>query len=357
MKDHIDDATSPSEVLNWFWAIDAYGTPDFSYFAYSGDAASKGLSQPLCAAFTSSQGQTTFVAWNPHKEALSVNWWKVGQNAGSTAGALSQDLVVPPGWYATASTSPPANASLLVTIDAPASIRPGSTVTFNVTVRATGPGQVSGVAVSGYLPYSMTYVSSTPAGTVSGNSVRWDAGILSPGETRSYLVTGKIPDTANGQYTAVAEASGQAAGNIAVKGNRILLISVQGGPSLDGSISANKATVMRGEEITFTFVIRNDGTQDLEGAYARMSFQPVGGLSFISANYAPQYTAPDTAIWDPPHLPDTGALRLGTNITITTTYKVTSSAKDPLTTTAYGQANYAGGQAKNTATLTTGVTA
>jgi len=357
MKDHIDDATSPSEVLNWFWAIDAYGTPDFSYFAYSGDAASKGLSQPLCAAFTSSQGQTTFVAWNPHKEALNVNWWKVGQNAGSTAGALSQDLVVPPGWYATASTSPPANASLLVTIDAPASIRPGSTVTFNVTVRATGPGQVSGVAVSGYLPYSMTYVSSTPAGTVSGNSVRWDAGILSPGETRSYLVTGKIPDTANGQYTAVAEASGQAAGNIAVKGNRILLISVQGGPSLDGSISANKATVRRGEEITFTFVIRNDGTQDLEGAYARMSFQPVGGLSFISANYAPQYTAPDTAIWDPPHLPDTGALRLGTNITITTTYKVTSSAKDPLTTTAYGQANYAGGQAKNTATLTTGVTA
>src|SRR5690606_12848304 len=116
---------------------------------------------------------------------------------------------------------------------------------------------------------------------VSGNSVRWDAGTLSPGETRSYLVTGKFPDTANGQYTAVAEASGKAAGNIAVKGNRILPISVQGGPSMNVSISADKAAVRRGENITFTFVLRNDGTQDLEGAYAKLNFQPVGGLSFI----------------------------------------------------------------------------
>lgn len=356
VKDLIDDSTSPSEVLNWFWALDTYGTPDYSYFGYSSDAASKKLSQPLCAAFTSSQDQTTFVAWNPHGEPVHVNWWKVGEKAGSAAGVLAQDLIVPPGWYATAGTTPPANASLVVTIDAPVSTRPGSTVTFNVTVRATGPGQVSGVAVSSYLPYSMTYVSSTPAGTVSGNSVRWDAGTLSPGETRSYLVTGKFPDTANGQYTAVAEASGKAAGNIAVKGNRILPISVQGGPSMNVSISADKAAVRRGENITFTFVLRNDGTQDLEGAYAKLNFQPVGGLSFISANYAPQYTAPDTAIWDPPHLPGTGKLSIGTNITITTTYTVTSSARDPLTTTAYGQANYAGGQANNTVTLTTGVT-
>ena len=356
MKDHVDDSTSPSEVLNWFWAIDAYGTPDFSYFPYSSDAAQKGLSQPLCAAFTSSRGETTFVAWNPHREALSVNWWKVGQNAGSGAGVLAHDLAVPPGWYATTGTAPPTNASLIVILDTPASTGPGSTVSFNVTVRPSGPGPISGVVVSAYLPYSMTYVSSSPAGVVSGNSVSWNAGTLTPGQAGSYQVSGRFPDTANGQYTAVAEASGHTAGNIAVKGNRIVPISVQGGPSMNVSISADKASVRRGENITYTFILRNDGTQDLEGAYARLNFQPVGGLSFLSANYAPQYTAPDTVIWDPPHLPGTGKLPLGTNITITTTYTVTSSAKDPLATTAYGQANYPGGQANNTVTLTTGVT-
>jgi len=58
----------------------------------------------------------------------------------------------------------------------------------------------------------MTYVSSSPAGIVSANSVSWNAGTLTAGQTRSFQVTGKFPDTANGQYTAVAEASGQAAG-------------------------------------------------------------------------------------------------------------------------------------------------
>ena len=121
--------------------------------------------------FISPDNQKTFVAWNPHQESVTVNWWKVGTQAGSGGGALAQDLVVPPGWYATAGTAPPTDATLVVKVDAPATTGPGSTVTFNVTVSATGSAPVSGVVVSDYLPYTMTYVSSSPAGVVTGNAV------------------------------------------------------------------------------------------------------------------------------------------------------------------------------------------
>ena len=151
---------------------------------------SRGLSQPLCAAFISPANQETFVAWNPHQVPVTVNWWKVGTQAGSGGGALSQDLVVPPGWYAVASTAPPTDAQLVVNVNAPGKTGPGSTVTYNVTVTATGSGPVSGVVVSEYLPYTVAYVSSSPQGTVSGNAVRLEYRDTLAGVTQSYLVTG-----------------------------------------------------------------------------------------------------------------------------------------------------------------------
>ena len=353
VKDRIDDSTSPSEVLNWFWAIDTYGTPDFSYFGYSSDAAAKKISQPLCAAFISAGGQTTFVAWNPHSEAVHVNWWKVGEKAGSAAGALEKELTVPPGWYSTVSTAPPSDALLVVTLDAPASAGPGGTVAFNVTVRATGSGLVSGVVVSDYLPYTMTYVSSSPAGAVSGNAVSWNADTLSPGQAKSFQVTGKFPDTANGQYTAVAEASGQAAGNIPVKGNRIIPISVSGGPSINVSVIANSTSVAPGGFLTYSILLNNNGTQDLVGCDAYD--MPPPNSKFISSNYPPQNIAPSRIVWSPDKLPSGGNLPLGDTITINMTIQVSSSASGTIKTTAGGGGAYPGNRTTGEATLVTEV--
>jgi len=354
VKDRIDDSTSPSEVLNWFWAIDTYGTPDSSYFGYSSDAASKGLSQPLCAAFISPYNQVTFVAWNPHPEPVHVNWWKVGQKAGSGSAALAQDLVVPPGWFAHAGTAPPADAGLAVTLDAPALVKPGSTVTFNITVLATGSGPVSGVTVSDYLPYTMTYVSSSPSGTVSANEVRWNVGSLSPGQTRTFQVTGRFPDTANGQYTAVAEASGHAAGNIPVKGNRIIPISVSGGPSINVSVIANATSVAPGGFLTYSILLNNNGTQDLVGVDAYD--MPPAGSTFISSNYPPQNIAPSRIVWSPDKLPSGGNLPLGSTITINMTIQVSSSASGTIKTTAGGGGAYPGNRTTGEATLFVEVT-
>ncbi|OPX74597.1 MAG: Glycosyl hydrolase family 81 [Methanoregulaceae archaeon PtaB.Bin152] len=355
VKDRIDDSTSPSEVLNWFWAIDTYGTPDFSYFGYSSDAAFKGLSQPLCAAFISPYNQVTFVAWNPHNESVHVNWWKVGEKAGLGSAALAQDLTVPPNWYAAATTGPPADAGLIVALDAPGRVGPGSTVTFNITVLATGSGPVSGVTVSDYLPYTMTYLSSSPAGTVSGNAVRWNVGGLSPGQTRTFQVTGRFPDTANGQYTAVAEASGLAAGNIPVKGNRIIPLQVAGGPSMNVTVIANATSVSPGAFLTYRILLNNNGTQDLVGVDAYD--EPPPGSTFISSNYPPQNIAPSRIVWTPDKLPSGGNLPIGKTLTINMTVQVSGSASGTIKTTAGGGGAYPGGRASGEASLVTEVKA
>ncbi|MCX6693622.1 MAG: glycosyl hydrolase [Methanomicrobiales archaeon] len=334
VKNQIDDSTSPSEVLNWFWAIDAYGTPDFSYFGYSTDAASKGIAQPLCAAFTSPDNQETFIAWNPHQEPVSVNWWNVGTQVVSGGGALPQDLVVPPGWYAVAGTAPPTDAQLVVNVDAPGQTGPGSTVTFNITVTATGSGPVSGVVVSDYLPYTMAYVLSSPPGTVSGNAVSWNAGTLSPGETASYLVTGTFPGTANGMYTGVAEAAGSATGNILVKGTRIVPIQVGGGPSINFTVTANSTTVAPGGLLTYNILINNNGTEDLVGVGAYDV--PPQGSTFISSNYAPQNIASSRIVWTPSQLPSGGSLPVGSTMIINVTMQISTSASGVIVNTAGG---------------------
>jgi hypothetical protein len=194
----------------------------------------------------------------------------------------------------------------------------------------------------------MTYISSTPAGTVSANRVSWTAGTMLPGETRTYQVTGNFSNLADGVYRNVGEAEGKATGDIPVKGIRIHPISVGGGPSMNVSITANATKVRAGDAVTYTFQLMNDGTKDLEGLYAKLSPQPVGSLDFISANYPPQYNAPDAIIWTCDKLPDKGNLIHGATTTISITFKVKPNAQHSFAAVAYGQGNYPGGQIKTT---------
>ena len=219
-------------------------------------------------------------------------------------------------------------------VDAPAKTGPGSTVTFNVNVSATGSGPVSGVVVSDYLPYTMTYLSSSPAGIVSGNAVSWNTGTLSPGETRSYQVTGTFPATANGVYTDVAEATGSATNNVSVKGNRILPIQVAGGPSINFTVTANRTTVAPGGLLTYSILINNNGTQDLVGVSAYDV--PPQGSTFISSNYPPQNIAPSRYVWTPSTLPAGGSLPIGSTMTINVTIRVSPTASGSIIDTAGG---------------------
>ncbi len=60
--------------------------------------------------------------------------------------------------------------------------------TYDIKVNNTGDLTATGVVLTDTIPEGMSYVSSTPAGTVSGNTVVWNVGSLSKADSRSYTL-------------------------------------------------------------------------------------------------------------------------------------------------------------------------
>ena len=58
------------------------------------------------------------------------------------------------------------------TVDGSSEVKPGSNVTFNITVKNTGNVTLSNITVTDTLPGSMSYVSSTPEGNHVRQTVR-----------------------------------------------------------------------------------------------------------------------------------------------------------------------------------------
>ena len=60
--------------------------------------------------------------------------------------------------------------------------------TYDIKLQNTGDLTATGVVLTDEIPAGMRYVSSDPAGAVSGSTLRWDVGALKTGETRSFKV-------------------------------------------------------------------------------------------------------------------------------------------------------------------------
>jgi uncharacterized repeat protein (TIGR01451 family) len=77
-----------------------------------------------------------------------------------------------------------------------------SSVTYTLTVANIGAYPVTSVVVTDTLPAGMSYVSSTPAGSVAGNVVTWSLGNMAPGATS--MITLVLKADAAGTWTDVA---------------------------------------------------------------------------------------------------------------------------------------------------------
>ncbi len=74
----------------------------------------------------------------------------------------------------------------------------GDDVTWTLTVKSTGLGTIKNVVVTDTLGTGLTYVSSSPAGSVSGQTVTWDStsvpalASMAPGDTVSIDITARV---------------------------------------------------------------------------------------------------------------------------------------------------------------------
>ena len=84
------------------------------------------------------------------------------------------------------------------TVDGSSEVKPGSNVTFNITVKNTGNVTLSNITVTDTLPGSMSYVSSTPEGNHVRQTVRWTISSLAVNETKDFQITAKVAENANG---------------------------------------------------------------------------------------------------------------------------------------------------------------
>ena len=131
----------------------------------------------------------------------------------------------------------------------------GNQVTYTLTANNSGDAALTGVTITDTIPTGMSYVTSSPAGTVSddGAQVTWSVGSLAVGAETSVTVT--LQGDQVGTVTNTAGAS-------AIEGvtaSDTLEIRVLPAPGATIQITDSFDPVSEGEEVDFTVSVSNQG--------------------------------------------------------------------------------------------------
>ena len=136
---------------------------------------------------------------------------------------------------------------------------PGTSVTFTLFVNNTGSAVLPDVFVRDLLPAGMTYVSSTPVGTHTGQTVSWsNIGPMTSGQNKSLQIVATIGNTITDNQTLTnnVNVSGKPA-----KGQNVTDEASADVHALEAGIAvsktANPTTGSPGTSITFTLLVNN----------------------------------------------------------------------------------------------------
>ncbi len=138
-------------------------------------------------------------------------------------------------------------------------------VTFRINVSNTGYMNLTSVQVNDTLPQGMSYVSDDSNGSLSGRLVSWDLGFMEPGESRFISLVARVNEDASGLQINEARVTATTENNSSVFDSDIAEVDIF---SLNVSKEADRKTVKRGENITYTITICNDGSLPLEDVVA-----------------------------------------------------------------------------------------
>ena len=131
----------------------------------------------------------------------------------------------------------------------------GNQVTYTLTASNSGDAALTGVTITDTIPTGMSYVTSSPAGTVSddGAQVTWSVGNLAVDAETSVTVTLRGDQVATVTNTAGASAAE------GVSASGTLEIRVLPAPGATIAITDSFDPVSEGEEVDFTVSVSNQG--------------------------------------------------------------------------------------------------
>ena len=131
----------------------------------------------------------------------------------------------------------------------------GNQVTYTLTATNSGEVPLTGVTISDNFDAGMSYVTSSPEGTVpeEGGSVAWEIGDLAVGEAMSVTLT--LQGDEVGTMTNTANASAAEG----VSSHSVLDVSVLAAPGATVDITDSLDPVREGEQVTFTVTVSNQG--------------------------------------------------------------------------------------------------
>ena len=124
---------------------------------------------------------------------------------------------------------------------------------------------LTSVLVNDTLPQGMSYVSDDSNGILSGSLVSWNLGFMEPGESRLIGLAARVNEDASGLQTNTARAAATTENSSSVFDSDSAEVDIL---SLNVSKQADRKTVKRGENITYTITICNSGSLPLEDVVA-----------------------------------------------------------------------------------------
>ena len=170
----------------------------------------------------------------------------------------------------------PPTADLAVSISAaPNPVLVGGTLTYSILVTNNGPSTASSVVVSNNLAASVAITSASPSQgtfTISGNTVIFNIGALSPGAIATAIITG-IP-SALGQVTATATVRASQLDPVSANNTASVNTSVSPSADLVVGFQSVPGSIVLGSTLNYTVNATNLGPSTASAVFLSQTLPP-----------------------------------------------------------------------------------
>jgi uncharacterized repeat protein (TIGR01451 family) len=281
---------------------------------------------------------TTFVsATNGGSRSGSVVTWNLGTLTPGASGSvqlvahvtspLANGTVISNAAYSidSAQTNPAPGAAVATTVtsspaltltqtDSPDPVNAGSNLGYALAYSNGGNANATGTVLSMPLPANTTYVTSSPAGTLSSGTVNWNLGTVNGGGSGSVSLTVKVTSPlANG--TLITSAPSIDCAETQPVAATPITTAVGSSPVLNLTITDSPDPVAAGANLTYTIGVSNNGNANASSTVLTAAVP--ANATFVGATAGGTHSA-GTVTWN------VGAVNVGASTSVQLVVRVAS---------------------------------